>query len=208
MNSADPTPADLFDSPDLKLPDADLTYLLAWLDGSTADHWFQQLVSETPWQQPEVMLYGRRHPVPRLTAWYGDTDASYRYSGMTNQPLPWTPLLAEIRQRLVDAIGYPLNGALLNYYRDGQDSMGWHSDDERELGDEPLVVSLSLGGARRFDLRRKGDNRISHSLTLAHGSLLVMGGKTQHHWQHQVAKTRKPCAPRLNLTFRLIRAPL
>ena len=127
---------------------------------------------------------------------------------MTHQPLPWTPLLAEIRQRLVDALGQPLNGALLNYYRDSQDSMGWHSDDERELGAEPLVVSLSLGGVRRFDLRRKGHTRIEHSLQLEHGSLLVMSGQTQHHWQHQVAKTRKPCAPRLNLTFRLIRTPL
>lgn len=208
MSRSDPTSAELFDSPDLNLPDADLNYLPAWLDGPTADHWFQQLVNETPWQQPEVVLYGRRHPVPRLTAWYGDADARYRYSGMIHQPLPWTPLLAEIRQRLVGTLGSPLNGALLNYYRDGQDSMGWHSDDERELGDEPLVVSLSLGGARRFDLRRKGHNRIEHSLTLAHGSLLVMGGQTQHYWQHQVAKTRKPCAPRLNLTFRLIRAPL
>ncbi|MCW2293605.1 alkylated DNA repair dioxygenase AlkB [Pseudomonas sp. BIGb0408] len=208
MSGIDPTPADLFDSPDLNLADADLRYLPAWLDRATADHWLERLVSETPWQQPEVVLYGRRHPVPRLTAWYGDTDARYRYSGMTHQPLPWTPLLAEIRQRLVEMLGCPLNGALLNYYRDGQDSMGWHSDGERELGDEPLVVSLSLGGERRFDLRRKGHNRIEHSLTLAHGSLLVMGGQTQHHWQHQVAKTRKPCAPRLNLTFRLIRAPL
>ncbi|WP_244216307.1 alpha-ketoglutarate-dependent dioxygenase AlkB family protein [Phytopseudomonas daroniae] len=207
-DSAAPGQAGLFDASDLSLPGADLTYLPAWLDNATADRWLEQLVSETPWQQPEVMLFGRRHPVPRLLAWYGDAEASYRYSGMTHQPLPWTPLLVEIRQRVVNALGRPLNGALLNYYRDGQDSMGWHSDDERELGDAPLVVSLSLGGARRFDLRRKGHSRIEHSLMLEHGSLLVMGGQTQHHWQHQVAKTRKPCAPRLNLTFRLIRAPL
>jgi len=198
----------LFDPSDLNLPDADLTYLPAWLDRATADHWLDQLVRETPWQQPEVVLFGKRHPVPRLLAWYGDAEARYRYSGMVHQPLPWTPLLAEIRQRLVDTLERPLNGALLNYYRNGQDSMGWHSDDERELGEDPLVVSLSLGGERRFDLRRKGHTRIAHSLVLAHGSLLVMGGQTQHHWQHQVAKTRKPCAPRLNLTFRLIRAPL
>lgn len=200
--------AGLFEAPALKLPDGELTYLPAWLDSATADRWLAQLVRETPWQQPEVVLFGKRHPVPRLLAWYGDAEALYRYSGMLHQPLPWTALLAEIRQRLVDSLGQPLNGALLNYYRDGQDSMGWHSDDERELGQDPLVVSLSLGGERRFDLRRKGHNRIAHSLTLAHGSLLVMGGETQHHWQHQVAKTRKPCAPRLNLTFRLIRAPL
>jgi alkylated DNA repair dioxygenase AlkB len=108
---------------------------------------------------------------------------------------------------VVEAVGEPLNGVLLNYYRDGQDSMGWHSDDEAELGREPLVASLSLGGTRRFDLRRKGQSRIEHSLALNHGSLLVMRGPTQHYWQHQVAKTGSPCVPRLNLTFRLIRSP-
>jgi alkylated DNA repair dioxygenase AlkB len=102
--------------------------------------------------------------------------------------------------------GQPLNGVLLNYYRDGNDSMGWHSDDEPELGRNPLVASLNLGGPRRFDLRRKGSGRIEHSLQLDSGSLLVMAGATQHHWQHQVAKTRKPVAPRINLTFRLIRS--
>lgn len=198
----------LFEQAALQLPDAELTYQPDWLDPATAGEWLQRLVEQTPWQQPEVVLFGRQLPVPRLVAWYGDSDARYRYSGMTHQPLPWTPLLAEIRQRLIDSLGQPLNGVLLNYYRDGQDSMGWHSDDERELGAEPLVASLSLGGERRFDLRRKGGTRIEHSLQLAHGSLLVMSGQTQHHWQHQVAKTRKPCAPRLNLTFRLIRTPL
>ncbi|MNT49849.1 hypothetical protein D3C72_1867260 [compost metagenome] len=103
------------------------------------------------------------------------------------------------------SLGQPLNGVLLNYYRDGQDSMGWHSDDEPELGRNPTVASLNLGGSRRFDLRRKGGSRIEHSLELGHGALLVMSGPTQHHWQHQVAKTRTPCAPRLNLTFRWIR---
>jgi alkylated DNA repair dioxygenase AlkB len=105
-----------------------------------------------------------------------------------------------------EVAGQPLNGVLLNYYRDGNDSMGWHSDDEPELGRNPLVASLNLGGPRRFDLRRKGSGRIEHSLQLDSGSLLVMAGATQHYWQHQVAKTRKPVAPRINLTFRLIRS--
>ena len=116
-------------------------------------------------------------------------------------------LLAEIRARVQAEAGQRLNGVLLNYYRDGQDSMGWHSDDEAVLGRNPLIASLSLGGSRRFDLRRKGGSRIEHSLALGHGSLLVMAGATQHHWQHQVAKTRSPCAPRLNLTFRLVLPP-
>jgi alkylated DNA repair dioxygenase AlkB len=198
----------LFNDNAVQLPDAELVLHDDWLDQATADQWLAQLYAETPWQQPQLQLYGRKVQVPRLVAWYGDAEASYRYSGLTHQPLPWTPLLALIRARVVAAVGQPLNGVLLNYYRDGQDSMGWHSDDEAELGRNPLVVSLNLGGSRRFDLRRKGHSRIEHSLVLQQGSLLVMSGPTQHYWQHQVAKTRSPCAPRLNLTFRLIRSNL
>jgi len=196
---------DLFAESPLQLPNADLQLLSHWLQASVADQWLEQLTQQTPWQQPQVRIYGRQLAVPRLVAWYGDAEASYRYSGLTHQPLPWTPLLAQIRAQVEQAAGQTLNGVLLNYYRDGQDSMGWHSDDEAELGTNPLIASLNLGGTRRFDLRRKGHNRIEHSLHLQHGSLLVMRGPTQHHWQHQVAKTRTPCAPRLNLTFRLIK---
>ena len=196
---------DLFAESPLQLPNADLQLLSHWQQASVADQWLEQLTQQTPWQQPQVRIYGRHVPVPRLVAWYGDAEASYRYSGLTHQPLPWTLLLAQIRAQVEQAAGQPLNGVLLNYYRDGQDSMGWHSDDEAELGANPLIASLNLGGTRRFDLRRKGHNRIEHSLNLQHGSLLVMRGATQHHWQHQVAKTRTPCAPRLNLTFRLIK---
>ncbi|MDH1264404.1 alpha-ketoglutarate-dependent dioxygenase AlkB [Pseudomonas sp. GD03944] len=197
----------LFPETELTLPDAELRLLPQWVDAATADRWLAQLVAETAWEQPEVHIFGRAVAVPRLLAWYGDAEASYRYSGQTHQPQPWTPLLTEIRRRVQDEVGQPLNGVLLNYYRDGNDSMGWHSDDEAELGRNPLVASLNLGGTRRFDLRRKGGSRIEHSLSLDHASLLVMGGPTQHYWQHQVAKTRQPCAPRLNLTFRLIRSP-
>lgn len=197
---------DLFSDSPLQLPDAELQLHAPWLDLATADQWLAALITQTPWQQPQVQIYGRQLPVPRLVAWYGDAEASYRYSGLTHQPLPWTPLLAQIRAQVEQAVGQSLNGVLLNYYRDGQDSMGWHSDDEAELGANPLIASLNLGGTRRFDLRRKGQSRIEHSLPLSHGSLLVMRGPTQHHWQHQVAKTRSPCAPRLNLTFRLIKS--
>lgn len=198
------TMMDLFSDERLPLADAELRWQPQWLDSATADAWLAALLAQTPWQQPQVFVHGRYHPVPRLLAWYGDAQARYRYAGLSHQPLPWTPLLAAIRGRVEAQAGQPLNGVLLNYYRDGQDSMGWHSDDEAELGCNPLIASLSLGGERRFDLRRVGGSRIEHSLTLGHGSLLVMAGTTQHHWQHQVAKTRKPCAPRLNLTFRLV----
>lgn len=188
----------------IELPQAELLYLRHWVDAATADRWLQALVAETPWMQPQVRLYGRSFAVPRLVAWYGDAQARYRYSGLVHEPLPWTPLLAEVRQRVEQQVGESLNGVLLNLYRDGQDAMGWHSDNEPELGPEPLVVSLNLGATRRFDLRRTGSSRIEHSLELEHGSLLVMSGPTQHHWQHQIARTRKVLTPRLNLTFRQI----
>jgi len=194
----------LFDDLPLQLQDADLQYLPHWQPSSIADRWLQSLLSETPWEQPVVHLHGRDYPVPRRVAWYGDPQASYGYSGLQHQPLPWTPTLLAIRRQLEQHVAAPLNAVLLNLYRDGQDSMGWHSDDETELGPEPLIASLSLGGVRRFDLRRKGQGRIEHSLNLEHGSLLVMRGSTQHYWQHQVAKTRRPCEPRINLTFRWI----
>ncbi|MCW3150086.1 alpha-ketoglutarate-dependent dioxygenase AlkB [Stutzerimonas stutzeri] len=188
----------------LVLPDAELQYLAQWVGPPQADAWLAELIEQTPWEQPLITLYGRRVAVPRLVAWYGDPQARYRYSGQRHEPLPWTPLLAAIRERLQQELRRPVNGVLINYYRDGRDAMGWHSDDEPELGREPLVASLSLGATRRFDLRRKGSSRIEHSLELEHGSLLVMSGATQHHWQHQIARTRKVLAPRLNLTFRMI----
>jgi alkylated DNA repair dioxygenase AlkB len=194
----------LFDDPLPELAGAELDFRPHWLAPETADQWLATLLAETPWEQPSVFLHGRQYPVPRRVAWYGDADAHYAYSGLEHPPLPWTPLLARIRAEVETVAGQRLNGVLLNHYRDGNDSMGWHSDDEAVLGRNPLVASLSLGGERRFDLRRKGGGRIEHSLHLGHGSLLVMRGATQHHWQHQVARTRKPVAPRVNLTFRLI----
>lgn len=188
----------------IDLPDAHIRYQPKWVDAQSADHWLQQLSQQTPWTQPQIKLYGRSIAVPRLVAWYGDTGAAYRYSGLVHDPLPWTPLLTDIRKRVEQEIGEPLNGVLLNFYRNGQDAMGWHSDDEPELGAQPLVVSLNLGATRRFDFRRKGASRIEYSLELEHGSLLVMSGPTQHHWQHQIARTRKVATPRINLTFRQI----
>lgn len=191
------------------LPDADILYLPQWVEAGIADRWLRELSHQTPWSQPQIKLYGRSVAVPRLVAWYGDAEARYRYSGLLHEPLPWTSLLAEIRERVQQQVGQALNGALLNLYRDGQDAMGWHSDDEPELGLQPLVASLNLGAARRFDFRRKGSSRIEHSVLLEHGSLLVMSGSTQHYWQHQIARSRKVSEPRLNLTFRqIIREPI
>ncbi|WP_217474957.1 alpha-ketoglutarate-dependent dioxygenase AlkB family protein [Stutzerimonas stutzeri] len=193
----------------IALPQAELTYWPRWADAALAERWLSTLISETPWTQPQIRLYGRQCAVPRLVAWYGDAEARYRYSGLVHEPIPWTPLLGELRERVQAEVGAQLNGVLLNLYRDGQDAMGWHSDDEPELGREPLVVSLNLGATRRFDFRRKGSSRIEYSLALENGSLLVMRGPTQHYWQHQIARTRKVTEPRLNLTFRqLFREPV
>ena len=161
--------------------------------------------------------FSRGHVCPKAVALQDIQDdpdrlrQPLRRVGSEWQPIGWDAAFAlvasrlgEIRERVEREGGQRVNGVLLNYYRDGQDSMGWHSDDEPELRRDPLVASLSLGGSRRFDLRRKGQTRIAHSLELTHGSLLVMRGATQHHWQHQVAKTRRSCMPRLNLTFRLV----
>lgn len=188
----------------IELADAELLYLRHWCSAELADRWLRELIDTLPWTQPRIRLFGRAVSVPRQVAWFGDPEAHYRYSGLDNRPLPWTPLLASIRQRLEAELGRRFNGVLVNHYRDGQDAMGWHSDDEPELGADPLVASLSLGAMRRFDLRRKGQTRMAHSLALEHGSLLVMGGLTQHHWQHRIARTSRVHEPRVNLTFRQI----
>ena len=160
-----------------------------------------RLLAETPWRADTVVVYGKRHLQPRLTAWYG--EASYTYSGLTPQPLPLTPLLEQLRTAVEQATGRRYNSVLLNYYRDGADSMGMHSDDEPELGQQPVIASLSYGATRTFILRHK-QNKRTVKLDLTDGSLLLMAGTLQAHWQHGINKTAKLVGPRLNLTFRFV----
>ena len=160
-----------------------------------------RLVDDTPWRTETVVVYGKRHLQPRLTAWYG--EAAYTYSGLTLQPLPLTPLLEQLRAAVEQATGRRYNSVLLNYYRDGADSMGMHSDDEPELGPAPVIASLSYGATRTFVLRHKRSKRIV-KLDLTDGSLLLMAGTLQAHWQHGINKTAKLVGPRLNLTFRFV----
>jgi alkylated DNA repair dioxygenase AlkB len=160
-----------------------------------------RLVDDTPWRADTVVVYGKRYLQPRLTAWYG--EASYTYSGLTLQPLPLTPLLEQLRTAVEQATGRRYNSVLLNYYRDGADSMGMHSDDEPELGPEPVIASLSYGATRTFILRHKRSKR-TVKLDLTDGSLLLMAGTLQAHWQHGINKTAKLVGPRLNLTFRFV----
>jgi alkylated DNA repair dioxygenase AlkB len=162
---------------------------------------FARLLDETAWRQESVVVYGKRHLQPRLTAWHG--EAGYTYSGLHLAPLPMTPLLAQLRSAVEAATGHRYNSVLLNYYRDGADSMGMHSDDEAELGPHPAIASLSYGATRSFILRHKRTKR-TLKFDLGDGNLLLMAGALQQNWLHGINKTAKPTGPRLNLTFRYI----
>ncbi len=167
----------------------------------------RRLSAELPWTQPEVEVYGRCHPVPRLQSWHGDPDAEYRYSGLTLSPEPWHPLLADLRARIERACGTSFNSVLANLYRDGGDSMGWHADDEPELGAHPRVASLSLGAERTFALRRKGETRMAFKWPLVHNELWLMEPGMQSRWQHSLPKRKRVAQARLNLTFRWVNPP-
>jgi alkylated DNA repair dioxygenase AlkB len=171
-----------------------------FLSTPEADELLRTLIAETPWRQ-EKGVFG--HLVPRLTAYYADDGVVYRYSGITHESAPWPEALLALRRRVEAVAGGEFNSLLLNYYRDGRDSMGYHADDEAELGVNPVVPSLSLGATRRF-LLRHGSSAAVVEYQLTHGSLLVMGGTLQHHWRHAVPKTATPVGERVNLTFRRI----
>lgn len=189
----------------LHLPQAELLFDPAFLSAAEADALLAQLTAEAAWEQRSIRIFGQEIPQPRLTAWYGDAEARYSYSGLAWEPRPWLPALQALRQRLEAVTGSRFNSVLLNLYRDGRDSMGWHADDEPELGPEPAIASLSLGATRRFRLRpRAGLGYAPLGLDLPSGSLLLMRGPTQQHWQHALPKTARPIGPRLNLTFRWV----
>jgi alkylated DNA repair dioxygenase AlkB len=192
-------------SKNLTMPDADVTSCERFFSPSESDIFLQRLLTEIEWKQKSIKLFGREIPEPRLTAWYGDEDALYTYSGITNQPLPWNSLLLTIKHRCEEVCGVEFNSVLLNYYRDGSDSMVWHQDNEPELGAEPIIASVSFGATRRFQFRHKKRNELpTISVDLSHGNLLIMKGKTQQFWKHQLPKTSKAIGTRINLTFRTI----
>jgi alkylated DNA repair dioxygenase AlkB len=185
------------------MPDGEVALYRQVFTDAQQERLFAALLADTPWQQPVLKLYGRVLAVPRLSAWYGDSGAVYCYSGLRLEPLAWTPVLYEIKAVVEELAAIRFNSVLLNLYRDGRDSVGWHSDDEPELGRNPVIASVSLGAVRRFAFRHKR-LPIRIPLDLAPGSVLLMRGTTQHHWLHQVPKTRKPVGGRVNLTFRVI----
>ncbi|UTW13955.1 alpha-ketoglutarate-dependent dioxygenase AlkB family protein [Marinobacterium rhizophilum] len=185
--------------------DAQLVLHRQFITAAEAAHLLGRLSREIDWREDRIRLFGREHAIPRLQQFQGETGLQYRYSGLQLQARPWHPLIAALLARIATLEPTPFNCVLLNLYRDGSDSMGWHSDDEPELGPDPVIASLSLGQPRRFVLRHRQDpGQPKLELTLENGSLLLMRGSTQHFWQHALPRTRRPCAPRLNLTFRRI----
>lgn len=180
---------------------------LYWLRGfyppGQARALFETLNKQLDWRQEQLFIYGRWLKVPRLMAWYGDSDAHYRYSGVDHVPLPWTAALLDLRTEVEAVCGQGFNSVLANLYRDGRDSMGGHADDEKELGANPVIASLSFGDSRLLRFRHIATGR-KLDFELANGDLLVMAGELQHHWRHELPKTREAKQPRINLTFRTI----
>jgi alkylated DNA repair dioxygenase AlkB len=187
------------------LPDADVR-ITQFCDAAKAARWFARLHAEIAWERHHLRIFGREVASPRLSCWVGDVDAVYRYSGTRFVPRAWTPALAELREWLSAHANERCNSVLCNLYRDGRDSMGWHSDDETELGPEPAILSFSFGGVRRFRLRHRKRPELRLELELPSGSLLRMAGKTQQFYRHDLPKTARPVAARINLTFRWIGA--
>ncbi len=175
-----------------------------FLKEESPNYFFTQLQNTILWKQEGMKMYGRQLDFPRLTAWYGDEGKVYKYSGLVNIPLSFTGLLLEMKQAIETKTGFYFNSALLNSYRNEKDSMGWHSDDESELGINPMIASLSFGETRTFQFKHKSVLKTIQTIQLANNSLLLMQGNTQHHWLHQVPKSTKPCQPRINITFRKI----
>ncbi len=186
----------------LQLPNAEVIFYPGLFQPAESHQLFTDLLNQIAWKQEPVKIFGKSVLQPRLTAYYG--TQAYRYSGVTMQPLPWNAPLLQIKAKIEPLVNTQFNGVLLNLYRNGQDYMGWHSDDEKELAPGAAIASLSLGDSRRFIFRRRDDRRVKVALNLSDGDFLVMGGDTQKFWQHQVPKSAKSTQPRINLTFRVL----
>lgn len=190
---------------DLKLKDADVCYYPGFILKEESQHYYNVLLSETNWQQDNITVFGKTYKQPRLTALYGSNEKPYSYSNISMHPHQFTDALLEIKERIETMLAKNFTTCLLNLYRDGQDSNGWHADNEKELGKNPVIASVSFGASRVFHLKHRHIPGLKHKLNLESGSLLVMKGKTQHYWLHQIPKTKKKVEPRINLTFRIIK---
>lgn len=188
----------------IEMPDADVIYFPALFSTDESIHYFHSLCQAIQWKQDAITMYGRTIDVPRLTAWYGEPGTKYTYSGIAQTAIPWIVELRRIKDRIEPLSDTVFNSVLLNRYRDGNDSVSWHSDDEPELGVNPTIGSVSFGETRRFQFRHKQDATRRSTIELTDGSFLLMRGPTQHHWVHQIPKSKGKMRSRINLTFRLI----
>ena len=186
--------------------DGDVSYWPGFFESWEADECLQNLMNDVPWSQDSIKIFGRSMLQPRLTCWMGDPGVSYKYSGLLMAPKPWSATVVAIKTRVERVADMSFNSALLNFYRDGNDSMGWHRDNEKELGHAPVIISLSFGAERRFMLRRYKSKEQKTTLNLGHGSMLRMSGELQTFWEHSLPKVAKLSAagtgPRVNITFR------
>ena len=191
----------------IPLPDSEISLHQNHFDAEIAGNLLRELAEEIPWVQNKIKFYGKESLVPRLESWHGDEGMSYTYSGIRMDAKPWTKNLLVIKESIEPLAKTTFNSVLINYYRDGKDRVAWHSDDEKELGKNPVIASVSLGAERKFKLRHKKykENQLQHEVFLQNGSLLLMSGSTQHHWLHEIPRTAKPTGPRINLTFRVIK---
>ncbi|MEO8762956.1 MAG: alpha-ketoglutarate-dependent dioxygenase AlkB [Ginsengibacter sp.] len=189
-----------------ELENATLIFIESFLTKEESDILYFKLLHEIAWQESSIIIYGKLHDTPRLTAWYGDKDKTYRFSGNTMTTLPWTSDLLFVKEKVEKEAGVIFNSVLLNLYRTGKDSVGWHRDNEKEFGINPVIASVSFGETRPFQLRYKFNKEVNKiTIPLNHGSLLIMKDETQHYWEHQIPKTTRSISPRINLTFRVIK---
>lgn len=191
----------------LAMPDADVRFYPGLFDAEESAAHFQALKTDIVWEQKQVELPTTTFSLPRLIAWYGDAGKTYSYSGVTVTPHPWTPLLLQLKSRVEEVSDTAFNSVLLNLYRDENDSVSWHSDDEPELGENPVIASVSFGATRGFQFKHKHNTELRRSIELTPGSVLLMAGTTQAYWKHQIPKSKTPCGERINLTFRVISRP-
>ena len=186
------------------LPSEVLEYLPNIFEEELGKQLMERFIAETPWTQKTVTMYDKQVITPRLSAWYADAE-TYDYTSIRKSaPNRWTPELLMIKGIVEPIAGVTFNSVLLNYYRDGNDSVAWHSDNEKALGSHPTIASVTFGQVRSFDIRNKADHSEKYSVRLEHGSLLQMKGDLQAKWDHRIAKSTRPMKPRLNLTFRVV----
>ena len=198
------TTQSLFSEPQELLPfDGSAVLQPRFFDAQSSAEMYTELMQQTAWEQPEMIIFGKKHAQAGLSTWYSDTGVNYEYSGVVRCAHPMTSLLDRVRVELEKFTGVAFNSVLVNLYRDGKDSVSWHSDNEAINGREPTIASISLGATRRFDLRHKATKHTVR-VDLEDGSLVVMSGLSQHCWVHQIAKTANAVGPRINLTFRRV----